>query len=370
MTKKAKQFMKLSAMALIIIFSLSLLWLNQGNNLLLTVFSSNEELVANLEEIFKNRNIAIVNEEFDLIKPLYDTNTKYGKWAYEYEQIKSKYIHNWEQKQGVIFIGITTKILVKNIKKYENKYTVNLQSIIEYKYVYNSLPNGINVSKIGTNHVIELISKDGKWIIGKEWYKDPFGDYLNLGNLKVDDVKEFITSQQSRDFSNIGERRLRALEYADKYNGASNDEQFEFRYNKKYRNYNPQGGDCANFASQVLFEGGKFRKTSGWNYNVGGATRAWVNADGFTRYMLNSGRASLIARGNYQDVYKQSYKLLPGDFIAYEEKGDISHVSVVTGADSMGYTLVSCHNTDRNRVPWDLGWSGKNIKFWLVRVHY
>ena len=36
----------------------------------------------------------------------------------------------------------------------------------------------------------------------------------------------------------------------------------EFKYNKKYRDYNPQGGDCANFASQILFEGGKFKKNS------------------------------------------------------------------------------------------------------------
>ena len=86
--------------------------------------------------------------------------------------------------------------------------------------------------------------------------------------------------------------------------------------------------------------------------------------------MTNSGRASVIAHGSYEQVYKLSFKLLPGDFIAYEKNADINHISVVTGADSKGYSLVSCHNSDRNRVPWDLGWSNKSIKFWLVRVHY
>ncbi|HEY5524700.1 MAG TPA: amidase domain-containing protein, partial [Clostridium sp.] len=47
-----------------------------------------------------------------------------------------------------------------------------------------------------------------------------------------------------------------------------------------------------------------------------------------------------------------------------------THISTVTGVDSKGYTLVTCHNTDRNDVPWDLGWSDKKMKFWLVRVHY
>lgn len=152
--------------------------------------------------------------------------------------------------------------------------------------------------------------------------------------------------------------------------GAATEEKYGFKYNKKYRDYNSQGGDCANFASQILFEGGKFRKNSIWNYDGGGASAAWVNADRFKEYMLNSGRASVIAYGGYEKVYKASYKLLPGDFVAYEKKGDITHISVVTGADSRGYSLVTCHNTDRNKVPWDLGWSNKNIKFWLIRVHY
>ena len=50
--------------------------------------------------------------------------------------------------------------------------------------------------------------------------------------------------------------------------------------------------------------------------------------------MISSGRASLIAYGNYEKVYKASYKLLPGDFVAYEKKGKVTHISVVTGADS------------------------------------
>ena len=137
-----------------------------------------------------------------------------------------------------------------------------------------------------------------------------------------------------------------------------------------YRNFNPEGGDCANFASQILHEGGKFKKNGSWNYDKGSATGPWVNADKFTSYMIYSGRASVIAKGSYDKVYKESYKLLPGDFIAYEKKGDITHISTVTGVDSKGYTLVTCHNTDRNDVPWDLGWSDKKMKFWLVRVNY
>lgn len=369
MTKKARQYIVRIVLVFCIIF-LFLAFQLISNYLSESAFNSKEELVTNIEQMFRNRNQAIINKDLNLIKSLYDVNTKYGSWAYEYEQRKVKYIQNWGYKQGVNFIEIVPKILIKSEKKYENSYKVVLQSSTEYKYVYKTKPSEVNTSKIGSYHILELVNKDGRWVIRKEWYKDPFGDYLNLNNLKVDKITEYILSQNTRDFSTLNERRLMAVEYAEKYNGASNDKQYEFKYNKKYRNYNPQGGDCANFASQVLFEGGKFRKTSGWNYDGSGATRSWVNAGGFTQYMLYSNRASLIAYGTYDKVLMSSYKLLPGDFIAYEDKGNITHVSIVTGADSKGYSLVSCHNTDRNRVPWDLGWSKRGIKFWLIRVHY
>lgn len=334
------------------------------------VFNFNVEISHSIQIIFEKRNRAIIGGDLELIESMYNTETKYGTWAYEYELRKMKYIHNWEQKQGVRFIEIIPKTVVRNIKNSDDRLSANILCSTEYKYIYEDKPDEVNSCKIGTHHVLELIKKDDMWLIAKEWYKDPFADSLKLDNLKVDSIKQYILSQSPRELSNIGERREKAVEYADRYCGAASEEQYGFKYNKAYRNYNYQGGDCANFASQILHEGGKFKKNNTWNYDSNGATRAWLNAGGFKNYMISSGRASLIAYGNYEKVYKASYKLLPGDFVAYEKKGDITHISVVTGADSRGYSLVSCHNTDRNRVPWDLGWSNSSIKFWLVRVHY
>ncbi len=42
----------------------------------------------------------------------------------------------------------------------------------------------MNISTIGTNHLINLAKHDKEWVITKEWYKDPFADSLNLNNLK------------------------------------------------------------------------------------------------------------------------------------------------------------------------------------------
>ncbi|HWQ29535.1 MAG TPA: amidase domain-containing protein [Negativicutes bacterium] len=329
-----------------------------------------EDLTESLEQIFNNRNNAIISGDVKLIESLYDTSTRYGIWAKQHELTKMKYIENWEQKQGVKFIEIVPTIRVRSIKPKGDRFSVNLMCSTEYKYVYENDPETVNSSRIGTYHILDLKYKDEAWVITREWYKDPFEDSLNLERINADSISEYISTHEARDLSTIIDRRKKAVEYADRYTGAAGTEEYDFKYNKKYRNYNSQGGDCANFASQILFEGGKFRKNHMWNYNDRGASRAWLNADGFKSYMLHSGRASLIAYGSYEKVYKASYKLLPGDFIAYEKNGDITHISVVTGADSRGYTLVSCHNTDRSRVPWDLGWSSSKIRFWLVRVHY
>ncbi|GKX65716.1 amidase domain-containing protein [Inconstantimicrobium mannanitabidum] len=332
--------------------------------------SSEEEVVSFIEKLFIDRNKAILNQDLSIVQHIYNKKTKYGQWAYEYEEQKMKYIQNWGEKQGVKFIDITPDILIRRVKVGETSASISLSCSTAYKYVYEG-EEDINCCRIGTYHIIQLIKKEGNWIITKEWYKDPFGDSLNLQKLKTDSIKEYILAQKPRDFSDLKERRKKCAQYGLDYCGAGNDEGTGFNYNKKYRNYNSEGGDCANFASQMLHEGAGFKMNSSWNVDSkGAATRSWVNADGFKDYMIYSGRASVISYGNYEKVYKASYKLLPGDFVAYEKKGDITHISMVTGADSKGYTLVTCHNTDRREVPWDLGWSNTNIKYWLVRVHH
>jgi len=332
--------------------------------------NTDSEMVSSVENIFTIRNKAILSNDLDALESIYATDTKLGQWAYEYEQKKVQYIHNWAEKQGVKFIDIIPKIVIRKSTVGEDKCSFNILCNTEYKYIYTDQPEQINSSRIGTYHSLQLTKRKDEWIITKEWYTDPFADSLSLESIKVDAIKQYITAQPSRDLSTINERRKAALEYAEKYCGASAIEEYGYKYNKQYKNFNPQGGDCANFASQILHEGGKFKENGTWNYDKGSATGPWVNAGKFTYYMINSGRASVIAKGSYEKVYKASYKLLPGDFVAYEKKGDITHISVVTGADSRGYSLVTCHNTDRNNVPWDLGWSDKRMQFWLIRVNY
>ena len=323
-----------------------------------------------LEHLFDYRNKALLEANENILKQLYETDKKFGLWAYEHEVKKMKYLENWSNKQGVKFKDIKTRVKVKKIKeKEDNLYGIICTVSTEYKYSYEDQKDIVNMFRIGTYHYLNVKIKDNQYIITKEWYTDPFADSLNLENINSDDIRNYIASQQAVNIQ-LTEEQKKAVEYAHKYCGAASDEEYGFKFNSKYRDYNPEGGDCANFASQIMFESGRFKKNNIWNYYDGAGTKAWVNAQAFKNYMLNSGRGSLVAKGSYQDVYKVAYNLRPGDFVGYEKGGRITHVSTVTGMDSKGYPLVTCHNSDRFLVPWDLGWSDKSIRFHIIKINY
>lgn len=323
-----------------------------------------------LQKLFDYRNKAILEQNEEILKELYDTDKKTGLWAYEHEVEKMKYLKNWSSKQGVTFNDIKTKVKIRKVKEKETDlYGIICNVATDYNYSYENEKDVKNIFRIGTEHYLNVKIKDNQYIITKEWYTDPFADSLNLENIKSDDIRSYILAQQKPDIQ-LTQEQQKAIDYAHRYCGVSTEEEYEFKFNREYKNFNPDGGDCANFASQIMYESGRFKKNSIWNYNNRDGTKAWVNAQGFKNYILNSGRGSLICKGSYEETYKESYNLRPGDFVAYEKGGRITHVSTVTGMDSKGYPLVTCHNTDRLLVPWDLGWSNKTIRFHLIRVHY
>ena len=347
-------------------------------NLVKEVYSNNDEhpkeiseqYTILLENLFDYRNKAILDKNENILKSIYDTDIKFGLWAYEQEVKKMKYLENWSSKQGVKFNDIKAKVRIKKMREREkNLYGIICDVSTEYKYSYENEPNKINMFRIGTYHYLHVKIKDGNYIITKEWYTDPFADSLNLENIKSEDIKNYIINHEEIN-PTLTKEQEKAIEYAHRYCGAAADEEYGLKFNPKYKDFNGDGGDCANFASQIMYESGRFKKNCIWNYEKGSATKAWVNAQGFKNYIINSGRGSYIAKGSYEEVYREAYNLRPGDFVGYEKKGRITHVSTVTGLDSKGYPLVTCHNTDRLLVPWDLGWSDKSIRFHLIKVNY
>jgi hypothetical protein len=280
-----------------------------------------------------------------------------------------------------------------------------------------------------TVHVIEIICLDGKWKIRKDWCLDPLGDDVGEParaasmslNHGISDILEtgilddshmitgtpWLPVSATVPVSGILEAadtlagldrpifdRDKALAYAEKHSGVRALPNGG-KYNSKYKVYTFAGGDCANFASQVLHAAG-IPQGHGWHYTKEGST-AWVQSESLVWYLLSSGRGCRTFRGQFAEAVstnqaRQAEKgkqaaeplpeslkkpsaespvdqLEPGDIIAYETKGEICHVAVVAGKDPRGYVTIASHTSDRLYFPWDLGWS-HNTLFWFIKISY
>ena len=90
-----------------------------------------------LQNLFDYRNKAILEQNEEILKELYDTDKKTGLWAYEHEVEKMKYLKNWSSKQGVTFNDIKTKVKIRKVKEKETDlYGIICNVATDYNYSY------------------------------------------------------------------------------------------------------------------------------------------------------------------------------------------------------------------------------------------
>ena len=359
-----------SAFILIAVLS-ALLYLAPGDDTGAMAVDKEPDWSEVLDKLFDERNRCVLSGDTAALKTAFLTDESNGRYAYENETFRSRYLTNWATKQGIRFLDISSQIRILRSRSVGRGYAFYMIVSTEYTYVYDDDPETVNMFRMGAYHSMDLVPGDttSVWVISREWYDDPMTKSFD-SDIYTPEMTAFIASHTPADLSELGEARLGVVRYADDYCGAASDGTNGYQYNQEYTDYNALGGNCANFASQALYEGGGFKKNGTWNYKAGKGSRAWINAQGFKDYLLYSGRGSLIARGKYPDVYKAAFELRPGDMIAYAYKGDVTHISIVTGQDSKGYPLVNSHNLDRYRVPWDIGWNTGGYSFYLIHVNY
>lgn len=342
------------------------------------------ELKLEIERIYNERSAALVSGDISSLKNLFDTSQKSGQWALEHEIKRVKYLNDWSAERKITFGNIESTVRIKKISPKGNIIKLALEESYKFDYVYDNNENSpIDSFGVGIRHFASLVKKNEKWVICSDWYTDCFEDALRNYSNNTFDSSALLTASipnifKSYEVSNNYKsyNREKAVAYADKYCGAAWGSSNNFKYNKKYNDYNGIGGDCTNFASQVLGdkEAGDMRIGGAWTPG----SRAWANADGLKDYLTNSGRGSIISIGTFKQLTTPSAnlpqgavaKLQLGDLIAYEKgRGNIDHFAVVTGFDSHGYPLVNSHTTDRYHVPWDLGWGDSKIRFFLIHIN-
>lgn len=354
---------------------------------------SDVELKGIIETLYNHRSSAFVTGDFPILDEDFDVSRKQGIWTKEHEIKRIKYLMDWAADRGMKFTNVISTVRIKKVFKNTDPLKIALEETYKFEYIYpNDAVPVTNSFGVGIRHSLGLVKKNDKFQIAYDWYTDCFEDALKNYTPNTDNVNTNVEPKFKFNFSVRGSDyvpekgrydRVKAAQYADKYCGAANGEGNNFKYNKKYSDFNGIGGDCTNFASQVIgdSEGGGLKQDKRWycitgKYGGGSGSDAWVNADGFKKYLIYSGKGRQIKRGTFEDLALPSKnypngaisKLDLGDLVCYAKGKNMDHFAVVTGWDSHGYPLVNSHTTDRYHVPWDLGWGDKNIFFHLIHV--
>ncbi|WP_110933501.1 amidase domain-containing protein [Paenibacillus bouchesdurhonensis] len=332
-----------------------------------------------LNKLYKQRADALINRNMKQLESYYVNGFKVSMHAYRNEENRTNYLNEWASKRAIKLVKADSDIRIVRLKLSNDTAKISLvQSLkVDYSYLNKYVP--VQSFGIGTEHFITLKKVDNDWKVYKEWYLDPLDENPNKIAATEDGLSPSVKYEQKL-VDGKRYRRARAVEYANKYAGTAWGAGNNHRYNRKYADYSGRGGDCTNFASQVVGdeeEGGGLPKTGGWRYfSKKGGSEAWIRTDSFYNFLVYSGYGKLLARGNFRDIVAPSAKypngalsqIHPGDLIGYIISGsDVDHFSVVVGFDDYGYPLVNSHSADRYRVPFDLGWD-QHTKYLLVHI--
>lgn len=141
-----------------------------------------------------------------------------------------------------------------------------------------------------------------------------------------------ITSKISRGYYNKSEYNLdkaKMIEYARKY---------ALKYNKSYKNFDNSGGDCTNFVSQCLHEGGLPYSLTWKPY-----TNTWIRVNELYYYTLKLG---------FNSTDNLSY-MSQSDIIQFHstKKGFFSHSGIISEVLPNNDCLYCCHSFDKLDYP-------------------
>ena len=224
-------------------------------------------------------------------------------------------------------------------------------------------------SVLGVRHEITLIRDAQSWRIAKDSYEEPdlfeSSPDLTPGSWSA----EWTGRRTNRDLRTNHDARATEIVLPDPAEVVAL-ASYQYRYwdaisyararcgsyNPQYCNFNPCGGDCANFVSQC-FRAGNHVPDWGrrWYTYSGGCgvcgtsapnagTDPWANNWQLRNWVINSGRGEM--RWSIDGLGF-------GDIVNYDRYGSGYHHVTITVDPN--YDLVCSHNPDRCNVPWNLG---------------
>jgi hypothetical protein len=289
------------------------------------------------------------------------------------------YVQDWANARGVRFLRVHVEVAPRSVQADARGDAASMAVTVSeaFTYAWRSGPATPQTFGLGTRRRLDLVQVGGIWRIASQVFIDPLDQETRLPGPATPGHAVYHPAPLADPGPRAGYDPQGAVRYADTYCGAAPGCGNGGMYNPEYQDYNAEGGDCTNFASQVLHAGGGIPEDGTW-YHVRGSggdgSIAWVRAGSLLAFILARGRGSLMAQGTFAqlvtpgpDGHAAADRLAPGDLIAYFEAGRVVHFGLVVGRDVGGYPVVDTHTADRYHVPWDLGWDA-STRFLFVRL--
>jgi len=215
-------------------------------------------------------------------------------------------------------------------------------------------------SMANLKHTITLRKINGNWFIVDDFYNDMLHRALRESNMTVEQYRAWLQTTPAVPEPSEGSLGGAVEPYSgtwypyDRSSAVSYANTWAESRNPDYYNFDPLGGDCTNYASQVLHAGDCVMDDSGsyqwYYYGIDDRAPAWTGVNELYTYLVNNWytgpQADSTSVGSMQlgDIIQLDLKTEPG----YEH----SLVVVSVGSPPANSNIkINCHTEDRKDYP-------------------
>jgi hypothetical protein len=255
--------------------------------------------------------------------------------------------------------------------------------VIEGHDIVFQISKPIVSSQRNVYHRIDLERENGAWKIKLDDYDDYLWRWLRTTGqspselaqtLKVDLFNAPDISSDMDEIKAISYNRQGAVDYVHQWALATRP------YNQRYYDFTDLGGDCTNFVSQAIFEGGEIGMvfggvhdvgTVGWYYyDINDRAIAWTWVDGLYNFIVNEQSLWDYKLPGIKVGYQNA---LAGDLIQYNWGNDtvwdhsVLIVSPKEKATEDQIHLVAGHSPDVDNYPYTTMIYSPNYRF--IHIH-
>jgi len=361
----------------------------------------NDNISLLIQEYFQLRQEqTISNKDNSKLLKDFEEKQKLSKNVIAFENDRKSNYAKMEKKLGirVVLSKITPYIIDINIEEY--KASANVYEWIHFDW--KAEDGTLNSSGLGLNHYVMFAKINGQWEIIQDSYDEGPLSEVTTPDLLIEDqyeqkiIKPFTSENETdinnTEFSILGEPgyyitfdRSGVTTYADNYvKPYAAGTNYESYYNPLFKNFNPNGGDCANYVSQSLYEGGKlpmqglatqYNGVGAWWYDNKGTTSttddtvstnwSWTGAH-YNRQNIAYNFGTIKDNPTDTDIIKGNPVYYDWDGLNVSSRW-YNHATICVGTDSVGKPIVNSHNYDYYHVRWNYGYS--NTGYSTVKIN-